>query len=164
MYAFPFSTINEYYKYAMFAFSVLLNSSSLECFLSSFKKCVILFGTTVLSPSVTKAFDDIQAKFKSLGKLNETDLLEMTNLQQDSSQEEIENGDNLDISEEESIMSSCQKPFLSFFNMQIENMTFDSDNTNPPNPFYQPKWLKLMQKKWLATAPFWSCMLRGMNV
>ena len=67
----------------MFAFSVLLNSSSLERFLCSFQKCVIPFGTTVLSPSVTIAFDDIQAKFKSLGKLNDTDLLKMTNLQQD---------------------------------------------------------------------------------
>lgn len=115
----------------MFAFSVLLNSSSFECFSSSLKKCVILFGTEVLSPSVTKAFNDIQAKFKSLGNtVDDTNLSEETDFKQDS-EEEIKNGDTLDTSEEQFVMTACKKPFLSFFINQIESLTFDTDTTNP---------------------------------
>lgn len=148
-----------HYTFAMYCFGVLLNSSSLDNFLRNLQSCAIVFGSQFTNVEVYNEFLKLQHAFQTLGEQSQsvvtTHLTEGDEMANDNIEEVL--------SEEEMILTSSKKPFVPFFKAKLKGLQLSTDRSNSKqNPLYQKKWLELMEKKWLAMVPFWTCIIRGL--
>ena len=148
-----------HYRFAMFCFSVLVNSASLDSLLHRASLCKTVFCSKHVNSITHNSHSELVKCFKSLGQLA---LVEQNS-------ENMTNGESKDFeelipeesSEEKQLLASAKKPFGSFFSTKLEDVQVCSDPEFPANPLYQPLFITKLSDVWLPMSPFWSSMLRG---
>ena len=156
MFSLIFSSSKEHYKFAMFSFSLLVNSSSLESLLRCVETCKLVFCSRSINTKVVCAHDKLKSWFKeleSLPLLNEEPA--------DCGVQGDNDGKGDDASEEKQITMMTWKPFGAFFDEKLKVIVPCSNPTYPTNPLYQPEFMAKLQQNWLPMSPFWSSILRG---
>ena len=134
-----FSSSKEHYKFVMFCFSLLVNSSSPESLLRCLQSCKVVFCSKYIDTNVVCAHDKLKSWFqelKGLPLLNEEAV--DCGMQGDNETNDSE-GD--DASEEEQITATTWKPFGAFFDMKLKVIVPCSNPTYPINPLYQPEFM-----------------------
>ena len=141
----------------MYAFSILLNSWSLERFISRLRLCVTVFQSPTVDEPVYSSYEQLMQIMRELpNEENESDespLLTDHNLLSDDFSE--------DTSEEREVYMEASRPFLPYIMGRISNVHISGNSDGKSNNLFQFGWLNTMERKWLSLTPFWSCILRG---
>ena len=154
------SSNKNHYKFAMFCFSVMVNSWNLARFLKCLKACNVVFCSSHTNSQVKEAYDCLLQLFKELG---DSTLLE-DSMDEDithDGDEESRNDLMEEDSEEKHMPASLQKPFGSYFVKHLQAINVCVNAKLPVNPLYQPLFMEKLHKNWLSLTPFWSGILRG---
>ena len=146
----------------MYCFSLLVNCCSLQEFELAIQHCTVVFTSQTQTDSFKKSIIFLQEALNSLGiKEATTDLQPNGDNSDECSLGGLEEDTVNEFSEEEQqILSKCRKPFLAYFKQKL-SIIDDTLESSIPNKLYQPKWLEMMEAKWLHMVPFWTCILRG---
>ena len=144
----------QMYKFAMYSFSLLLNSSTIENLLCHLFSIKALFDSSHVDEQVTQAHSRLCKAFENLGVHDKID----------SNDDNDDDNDFVDASEiwedkQEFIVDS--KPFGRYFEERLKTIGCCRDDTCPPNQWYTPKFMETLMKNWLPTCPLWTSLLRG---
>lgn len=127
----------------MYTFSLLVNSTDMTCFIHNLKLSYTLFSSSHIDKEVDKTYKKLEELFFKLGTCNQVD-------------KEEEEEETLD----EEIFTT-EVPFKRYFDKEMVDVHICKDDKLPANPLHIPKWADILDRKWLATTPFWTSFFRG---
>ena len=143
----------EQYKFSMFCFSTLVNSSTLRELVRRAGLLKVLYCSEIESPTFKQAYNSI---VDDINSLNTYDIIQV---------ELPETGpsDHDSINEESSSSEDNSVPvnlFTEYFKRKTAPVCVPSDG-EIKNTYFQPQYFEEILNKWLPMAPFWTCLLLG---
>ena len=150
---FSYSSDKQQYKFAMYSFSLLVNSSTMEEILLHLSSIKVLFHSEYIDEKVNIAYRTLQQAFTELGVKEVAD------------DEELPDEDTWAVGEELE-RESEPKPFGRYFEerLKLVKTCCDQVSDNPRNPFCKPRFVDIIVHKWLPTCPLWTSLLRGIKM
>ena len=159
------SSDKQSYRFAMFSFSVLVNSWNLAKFVRVLEAMNVVFLSKNINHYVQKEFDRLQKYMDELGE-DEPELGDDNDSAfEDDHPMPADDQYSLwtteDGSEEKKVFSSFEKPFGPYLLKKLEKTRPFCESKFPSNPMHEPKFMQNLVKNWLPLTPFWSHILRG---
>ena len=142
----------EQYKFSMFCFSTLVNSTTLRELVRRVGLMKVLYCSEMESPELKRAYNSI---VDDINSLNTNDI-----------QVELEETGSSDHENEENSSSESEdncapiNPFTEYFKRKIVPVDVPSDG-EIKNSYLKPQYFEEIINKWLPMAPFWTCLLLG---
>lgn len=131
----------------MYAFSLLVNATTLQNFTDRLAMCYMVFGSKYVNKKVEAACNTMEQLFKELNEETEnTDDKEEDELEDEEYTEEFTLGN----------------PFRVLILETVSTLERCDDSNYPKNQLYNNTWIKIFESKWIDSIPFWSSILRGM--
>ena len=152
------------YQYALYCMSVLVNSTSLD----QVEKCLFCIKILVCSPHIDERVIDSHNSLcnmiGSLGCLDDSDSIVNDVLKSDVTSKD-DNEDEEDCTEDEEVYVKqlMKKPFGTYFVERLRKVQISEkiDDDGDVNPFYQPKFMSVLETKWIPTLSIWTSLMRG---
>ena len=143
----------------MFSFSVVLNSKNLTNLVQALKSSFTVFGSKHVDEHVKKNYHYLEEKFECLG--GDEELID----DGDDSNFEIDANETLNGADnDEQMIREIEKPFKPYLIKETDDAHYCTDSSKPTNPFFVPQWINLLKNKWFSQTPFWSSILRGLQL
>lgn len=141
----------EQYKFSMFCFSTLVNSSTLRELLKRVGLLKVLYCSEMESPELNKVYNSI---------VDDINSLNITDIQVEPQENRSSDYDSLNEENSSSEQCSPTNPFTEYFKRKIASVDVPSHG-EIKNSYLQPQYFEELLNRWLPMAPFWTCLLLG---
>lgn len=155
-----YSSEKQHSHFAMYCFSLLVNSTTMEDLLRHLRCIKILFCSKTVNHISNEAHHKLSEAFQTLDATTVSTLTEGDVSNADSPGDQWQQRD----AEEETVQPETNKPFGKYFEERMNKLRTYCEEGHTPNPLYMPQFTSMLLNKWLPICPLWTSLLRGEHV